>query len=92
LHSFQQNFPAVGSYPIALQAKEATAYFGHRDGSVNWGTYWQTFYSGSVVGKANILADTINILRWDADTLSMTFSLKDQLGNTVQGNYNGRYY
>ena len=91
-HSFQQNYPAVGTYPVALEPKEQTLLYGHRNGSVSWGSYWQTFYAGSVVGKANILSDTLSVLRWDSDTLSMTFSLKDQLGNTLQGSYCGRYY
>ncbi len=90
-HSFQQNYPAVGTYPVALEPKEQTLLYGHRNGSVSWGSYWQTFYAGSVVGKANILSDTLSVLRWDSDTLSMTFSLKDQLGNTLQGSYCGRY-
>lgn len=91
-HSFQQNYPAVGDYPISMEAKEATALYGHRMGSVNWGTYWQIFYSGSVAGKANILSDTIRVVRWDSDSLTISFNLTDQLGNRVKGSYEGPYY
>lgn len=91
-HSFQQNYPAAATYPVALEPAEQTMLYGHREGSVNWGTYWQTFYSGSVVGKANILTDTTYVLRWDADSLTIRFSMKDQLGNDVVGSYSGRYY
>jgi len=91
-HSYQENFPAAGTYPVSIEAKEATLYFGHRDGSVNWGTYWQTFYAGSIVGKANILSDTLYLHRCTSDSITLTFALKDQLGNTVQGSYSGRYY
>lgn len=92
LHSFQQNFPAAGDYPVSMEAEEATAFFGHKDGSVNWGTYWQVFYSNAVIGKANILSDTLHIHNCTSDSISLSFSLNDQLGNTVIGNYSGRYY
>ncbi len=91
-HSFQQNYPAVASYPVALEPAEQTLLYGHREGSVNWGTYWQTFYAGSVIGKANILTDTAYVLHWDADSLSLLFTMKDQLGNDVIGSYSGCYY
>ncbi len=92
IHSFQQNFPAAGDYPVSMEAEEATAFFGHKDGSVNWGTYWQVFYNNSVIGKANILSDTLHIHSCTTDSISLSFSFNDQLGNIVAGNYSGRYY
>jgi len=92
LHSFQELYPAMGSYPVSLIAEEQTTYFGHKEGNAMWGTYWQTFYSSSVVGKANILADTLHVVRCTSDSITLQFNLKDQLGNRVQGTYDGRYY
>lgn len=92
IHSDQQDFPAVGEYLVSMEAEQSTLYYGHREGSVNWGTYWQTFYSGSIVGKANILSDTLHIYKCTPDSITLDFSLGDQLGNTVAGYYSGLYY
>ena len=92
LHSFQALYPAVGAYPVSLEAEEATAFYGHKEGSVNWGTYWQVFSSSSVIGKANILSDTVYVVKFTADSLTLKIALHDQLGNDVVGWYDGEYY
>lgn len=92
LHSFQTLYPAEANYPVSLEAQEQTAYYGHKVGNALWGTYWQTFYSGSIVGKANVLSDTIKVLQWNSEKICLEFAMKDQLGNNVVGYYEGGYY
>ena len=92
LHSFQELYPAVGNYPVSLEAEEQTAYYGHKKDNAQWGTYWQTFHSSSIIGKANIISDTLHVVRCTADSITLRFDFKDQLGNRVVGSYDGKYY
>lgn len=74
---------ANGTYPITNLYKSQTALYGHKINSSQWGSYWQTFYTGSVKNLNNILSDSIII----DDTI--TIHLKDQMRYQLKGKFWG---
>ena len=44
------------------------------------------------MGKANIVAGSAQIISIDEESLNMTFTFEDQLGNEVVGSYKGPYF
>lgn len=82
----------TGTYHIAHDSGQPNiAVYGHRLATTSWGTYWQLYKSGSAIGKANILADSISVKSITQTSLSMRFAITDQLGNKIQGSYSGPY-
>ena len=92
LHDMGQEIPSMNDYLVSMNADEATSvYYGHKLKNTAWGTYWQMFYSGSAVGKANIVDGKAKINSIDEDRLNFNFTFVDQLGNEVVGSYDGPY-
>ncbi len=92
VHDVQQEWPAVGDYSVSMKADDImSVFYGHKLNNTAWGTYWQMFYNGSSVGKANVVIGNAHIISIDEQSLNMTFTFEDQLGNEVIGKYNGPY-
>ena len=91
VHDMQSDRPIAREYLVSKNVDEGTIYYGHKLKNTAWGTYWQMFYSGSAVGKANIVKGNAKINTIDEDTLDFTFTFVDQLGNEVVGSYSGPY-
>lgn len=91
-NDFQQLWPSEGIYPVGTSYSDShILLYGHRTGSVQWGSYWQYFVTGSNRAKANILSDTTNIIKIDENNISIKFMLVDQMKNVVEGSYDGPY-
>lgn len=92
VHDVGEEYPVVGDYLVSVKADdEMSVFYGHKLNNIAWGTYWQMFYNGSSVGKANIVAGNAQIISVDEQSLSMIFTFEDQLGNEVVGAYDGFY-
>ena len=92
VHDAQEEYPTAGDYSVSMKDDDAmSVFYGHKLNNTAWGTYWQMFYNGSSVGKANIVAGNAQIVSIDEQSLNMTFTFEDQLGNEVVGTYNGPY-
>lgn len=92
VHDAQEEYPVAGDYSVSMKADDVkSVFYGHRLNNTAWGTYWQMFYNGSSVGKANIVAGDAKIVNIDEQSLNMTFTFVDQLGNEVVGAYEGPY-
>lgn len=88
----QGEAPAAGTYVVSSDGgKPGCLLYGHRLGSTSWGTYWQVYYGGSAIGKANVVADSVSINAVTDESLSLAFFLTDQLGNKLAGSYSGPY-
>ena len=92
VHDAQEEYPTAGDYSVSMKADdEMSVVYGHKLNNTAWGTYWQMFYNGSSVGKANIVAGEAQIVSIDEQSLNMIFTFEDQLGNEVVGAYEGPY-
>ena len=92
VHDTQEEYPTAGDYLVSMKADDVmSVFYGHKLNNTAWGTYWQMFYNGSSVGKANIVAGNTQIISIDEQSLNMTFMFEDQLGNEVVGAYEGPY-
>ena len=92
VHNVQEEYPTAGDYLVSMKADDVmSVFYGHKLNNTAWGTYWQMFYNGSSVGKANIVAGNTQIISIDEESLNMTFTFEDQLGNEVVGSYKGPY-
>lgn len=90
-HSVNSILPTTGTYNVSTTAEDMTLYYGQKIGIANWGTYWCLYMSGSQRGKANILSGSLNLNTFTDNELDISFELKDQLGNTVKGYFDGSY-
>lgn len=92
VNDIQQEWPIAGDYTVTEDANDAmSVFYGHKLNNTAWGTYWQLFYNGSAVGKANIVLGRAKIISIDERRLNLTFTFEDQLGNEVVGSYDGPY-
>ena len=93
VHDAQEEYPTAGDYSVSMKADDTmSVLYGHKLKNTAWGTYWQMFYNGSSVGKANVVAGSAQIISIDDESLNMTFTFDDQLGNEVVGSYKGPYF
>lgn len=83
--------PLDGDYVVSLDPTPGSVMYGHKVQNAHWGTYWNVFYAGSSVGKANILSGDLLGFRLEGDNVSFTFSFIDQLDDTVIGYYDGPF-
>ena len=91
LQSNNAELPENGIYPISRFYETETLLYGNRSGNMNWGTYWQTYYKGSVSGRATILNDSIVLTYQPDGQCLIQMNLKDQMGNKVTGEYLGNF-
>ena len=91
VHDMQMEKPHEGEYLVSKKADEVSIFYGHKLKNTAWGTYWQVFYNSSAIGKANVVEGSASIVKIDDSWLTMTFSFVDQLGNVVEGEYDGPY-
>ncbi|MCQ2343405.1 MAG: hypothetical protein MJ002_00580 [Paludibacteraceae bacterium] len=82
--------PLDGDYSVSSNPAEVGVMYGHKLQNASWGTYWNVFYAGSSVGKANILSGTLFGFSLTDDDLSFSFDFIDQLNNPVIGSYDGK--
>ncbi len=92
VHDMQEEHPIAGDYLVSVKADDTPSiYYGHKLKNTAWGTYWQMFYNGSAVGKANVVEGSAKIISIDEKSLNMSFTFIDQLGDEVVGYYEGPY-
>ncbi len=92
VHDVQEEYPVVGNYIVSVKADDMSIYYGHKLKNTAWGTYWQMFYNSSAIGKANVVEGSAEIISIDEESVNMTFTFIDQLGNEVVGYYEGPYF
>lgn len=83
--------PTDGDYSVSSNPSAGSVMYGHKIQNASWGTYWNVFFAGSSIGKANILSGTLTDFTMTDDRVTFSFDFTDQLNNNVIGQYNGRY-
>lgn len=79
--------PKSGTYAVSHDYENNTVLYGHKKGATFWGSYWVRYANGSSISRANVMKDSIEIDR-NGNQYNITFHLKDQTGNAIDGTYN----
>ncbi|MDD3405611.1 MAG: hypothetical protein PHH23_05050 [Paludibacteraceae bacterium] len=90
LHSTNETVPPDGTYPITLMYQESTALFGYKTSTYDWGCYWYNYLTSTASEKA-FIRDGEVVLQHIDNRYHFTFNFKDQLGNTIQGDYDSDF-
>lgn len=90
LQSAGEQAPIDGLYPVSRKNENQTALYGHKSGSINWGTYWINYITASATERAFVLKDSIFVSSSNA-VYAFEFHCTDQLSNKITGSYNSDF-